>query len=227
MKSYDEQKALHGEQYVKNFVAEQTGYGRLNRLLKYIKLKKNDDVIDFACGNAILMPLISQQINSYTGIDFSEHFINAAEENKKKSFIKNAHFFCADINEYCSRHSNQFDKGFALDFSEHVYDDDWLKILKSTRIALKPKAKLYIHTPNGDFFLEKMKNKNFIIKQYPQHIAVRNIEENIKLLEQAGYQIKKVNLLPHYNILKYLHFLSYIPYFGQFFKARIFIEALA
>jgi len=114
----------------------------------------------------------------------------------------------------------------AFDFSEHVGDEEWLQILLSIKSSLKKEGKLYIHTPNGKYFLEIMKNKNFIFSQFPEHIAVRNAKQNIILLEKAGYEIQGVKFLSHYNILKYIHLLSFIPWLGSYFQARFFIIAV-
>ena len=57
-------------------------------------------------------------------------------------------------------------------------------------------------TPNADFFLERMKDKGILVKQFPEHIAVRTPEHNVALLSEAGFRIEHVRLLPHYNILK-------------------------
>jgi hypothetical protein len=46
-----------------------------------------------------------------------------------------------------------------MDFSEHVYDDDWLKILSSIKNSIKSGGSLYLHTPNSLFFVEQMKEK--------------------------------------------------------------------
>ena len=59
-----------------------------------------------------------------------------------------------------NKNIRKFDLGFAMDFSEHVYDKQWIEILKSIRKSMKPDGKLYLHTPNFDFFLEKMKDRN-------------------------------------------------------------------
>lgn len=109
----------------------------------------------------------------------------------------------------------------------YVYDESWLCNLKSIRKCLKPNGTLYLHTPNSEFFIEKMKERNFILRQFPEHIAVRNIVENTVLLEQAGFKVNSIRLLPHYNILRFLHPLSYIPFIGKWFNARLFIEAVA
>ena len=83
-----------------------------------------------------------------------------------------------------------------------------------------------MYTPNGNFFLEIMKRKNFIFKQFPEHIAVRSARQNIILLEKAGYEIKGIKFLSHYNILKHINIFSFIPWLGSYFQARLFIIAV-
>ncbi len=224
MKTPEELKRLHGQQYVDNYVKKQSPY-RLERLLRHMNLNKNQDVADFACGNGIMMELVAPCVKSYTGVDFSEEFIAAANRRKKTLAISNADFVNSSIEDYCGENPGKFDVCFAMDFSEHVYDQEWISILRHIRKSLKKHGSLYLHTPNGDFFLEIMKNHDFIIKQYPQHIAVRSLEENERLLIEAGFSISNIKLIPHYNILRIIHFLSHAPFFGKYFEARIFIEA--
>lgn len=223
MKSNDELKKLHGQKYVESF--EHNSIFRLNRLLKYVKIDNSMNIADFGCGNGMLMRLLASKVKSYIGIDFSESFIKAANKKKEELHIDNAGFICSDINLFCQNNLSEFDLAFAMDFSEHVYDKEWVEILKSIRSSIKSNGKFYLHTPNGEFFLEKMKNKNFLLKQFPEHIAVRTPKHNIDLLKEAGFRSIKIRFLPHYNILKYVHPLVYIPIVGKYFKARIFLEA--
>lgn len=223
MKSKTELKALHGKKYVESY--KRKSPLRLERLVKYVRIDRTFNVADFACGNSMLMEIISPKVKSYTGIDFSDPFIEAANEKKERLSIKNATFVCADINDFCQYNEKNFDVGFAMDFSEHVYDQEWSKILRSIRMSLKDNGKLYLHTPNAEFFLEKMKSKDFLVKQFPEHIAVRTIEHNIVMLKDAGFNVVQVHFVPHYNILRVVHPLSYFPFFGKYFRARIFIEA--
>ena len=225
MKSSEELKEIYDEDYVKFY--KRKSPVRLERLIKYMKVDSTSNVADFACGNSMLMGLIAPKVDSYVGIDFSEPFIRAANEKKERLSIMNAEFTCSDINDFCMRHQNTFDVGFAMDFSEHVYDHEWVQMLISIRKSLKPNGKLYLHTPNAEFFLEKMKNKNFIVEQLSGHIAVRTPEHNTSILREAGFNVTKVWLVPHYNILRLVHLFSYVPIVGKYFKARIFIEATA
>ena len=225
MKSEKQLKQLHGEEYVESFNKQSPL--RLIRLIDYIKVNSTYSVADYACGNGMLMEFIAPKVKSYTGIDFSEPFIRAANEKKEKLSIKNAEFVCSDIKEFCQLRENIFDVGFAMDFSEHVYNEEWAQILKSIKKSLKQNGKLYLHTPNAEFFLEKMKSKNLIFKQFPEHIAVRTPEKNASILRESGFNVEHIWLIPHYNLLKLVHPISYIPGVGKFFKARILIEATA
>lgn len=217
-------KDLYGKDYVERFSAQQSP-NRLKRLLRYIHLEPHYKVVDFACGNGMLLPYIAPSVAAYSGVDFSDEFIREANRRKEQLGIDNAEFYCNTIQNFCEEHINFFDCGFAMDFSEHVYDDDWVAILSSIKKSIKPGGSLYLHTPNILFFLEQMKEKSIIFTQFEEHIAVRSPEENIDLLNLAGFRIEKCLLLPHYNTLRFVHFLSYIPFIGKYFKARIFIHA--
>jgi len=224
MKNHNELKQMHGVDYVQSY-EQKASPKRLKRLMKHIGLNPNYMVADFACGNGLMMELVASHVKSYVGIDFSEPFIKAANKKRERLKIKNAKFICSDINSFCEKNKNKFNIGFAMDFSEHVYDEDWLNILKDIFSSLKENGTLYLHTPNAYFFMEIMRANNFIFKQLPEHIAVRTPEHSINLLKQVGFSRVNLLLIPSYTILRYIHFLSYLPIVGKYFKARIFIIA--
>ena len=223
MKTQYEMKNLHGQKYALNFDKTQNSF-RLKRLCKKITLTPYDKVADFGCGSGMLMPFVAPFVYKYIGVDFSQPFIKIANEKKKLMGITNASFECTSIDEFCRHHKDFFNVAFAFDLSEHVYDESLIVIFKSIKNALVPKGRFYLHTPNARFIIEIMKKYNLILKQFPQHIAVRTLKENIFLLEKTGFSIKKILLIPHYNnILRLLHPLSFVPLVGDYFKARIFI----
>lgn len=223
-KSPAQLREIYGKEYVEKYAETHSPY-RIERLMKYIHLDSTYHVADFACGNGMLMSLVAPKVASYVGVDFSEEFIREANQKKELLDIKNAEFFCSDINDFCDNYSESFDCAFAMDFSEHVYDKEWVKILTSIRKSLKTNGHLYLHTPNALFFSEILKDHSLFMRHHPGHIAVRSPDKNAELLIQAGYSIRKVLLIPHYNFLRFIHFFSYIPFLGKYFKARIFIEA--
>ncbi len=196
---------------------------RISRLLSYVDFLPDDVVADYACGDGILLTLIHERVKRYVGIDFSKEFIANANERLDLLGARNAQFVCSDIVDFCKAHPNEFDKAFTLDFSEHIYDEDFLHIYSGIRDSLKHKAKLYLHTPNADFLLEILKAKG-ILAQFPEHVAVRNANSYRSLLRKAGFQSIRVFPLSHYKwVLFPLHSLSYLPGFGRYFQARLFI----
>ena len=197
---------------------------RLTRLIKYIDFNKEDRVADFACGNGVLLDLIYNKVFSYDGIDFSEDFIQLAKKRKEENGINNAKFYSMDILEFCKDKIGVYDKAFAMDFSEHISDDEFVSIFRSIKRTLKDNGKLYIHTPNGDYLLEIFK-KLGLMKKDKGHIGIRNDEQYIYLLRKIDNKNIKIKYLAHYlSYLSIFHFLSYIPFFGKYFKARLFIE---
>ena len=191
-----------------------------------MRLDARDKVSDFGCGSGLLMPYVAPLVHSYTGVDFSQPFIELANAKKESLGMANASFQCTSVEAFCSANQNAFDTAFALDVLEHVYDEDWRSILKSIRSSLTDEGRLYIHTPNARFFVEIMRKHNFILKQFPEHVAVRTPEENVALLENAGFRVARMLLLPSYTFLRMVHPLSYVPLVGGYFKARIFVEAV-
>ncbi|MBU1202691.1 class I SAM-dependent methyltransferase [Patescibacteria group bacterium] len=199
---------------------------RLENLLKPIKFNSDFRVVEYGCGNGLWGELIHNRVKSYTGVDFSEQFINLAKRRHKALNIRNTRFNCNDIIKFSEEHDNEFDQAFSMDFSEHVYDDDFISIFTAIRNTLKPNGKLYLHTPNGDYFLELCK-KNGILKQSVGHIGIRNVKKHINLLEKVGFKNIVIYYLPHYiKLLSVFHFISYLPIIGKFFKARLLIKCI-
>lgn len=221
-RSAGELKNFYRGEYVAKYLDKPIS--RLRRLLPYINLSRSDEVADFACGSGMLLELIHGKIAHYWGVDFSEEFIEVAKREALRKDLGGASFECAEIVDFCSKHQGYFDKAFALDFSEHIYDDNFINIFSAVFRSLKEGGRLYIHTPNGDYFLEILKKKGFL-KQFTEHVAVRNAGAYVKLLREVGFTSVNVHFLAHYvRPLSYLHFLSHIPLAGRIFQARLFIE---
>jgi 2-polyprenyl-6-hydroxyphenyl methylase / 3-demethylubiquinone-9 3-methyltransferase len=95
------------------------------------------------------------------------------------------------------------------------------------RCAMRSGGRLYLHTPNLGYILERMKAANIILRQSPEHVAVRDLEGNLRLLREAGFIIRTAQVVRHYNVLRYLDGLRHLPAIGRWFEARLFIEAEA
>lgn len=226
MAELDEARRLHSGEYVERYVHKPLT--RLERLVPLMALTPRDVLADFGCGDGMLAQIVCDRINAYHGIDFSQDFIEAAHERMRIAGISNASFHCADIVDFCQAHPAAFDVATALDFSEHIDDATFVRTFSAIRGAMKRGGRLYLHTPNLGFFLEQAKDIG-IVAQFPEHIAVRNLPQNIDLMIASGFEPAKISarVLPHYNVLKILHPLRRLPLIGGLFEARLFITCEA
>lgn len=223
-KTQKELRELYSDKYVRMFENdERLQFKRVKGILEHVNLSANDVIGDFACGNGILSSIIHHKVKSCYGVDFSGEFIETAKRRAEKNKVSNVSYIEADIVDFCKDNLNFFDKIFTLDFSEHIYDQDFIKIYTSIYSSLKPGGILFLHTPNGEFLIEIFKNKG-IMQQFPEHIAVRNAASYIHMLNKIGFTNIQINYISHYNnILRFLHVFSFLPMIGKFFKARLLI----
>jgi len=215
--------AIYDQSYVD--IYDPHAVQRIRRMLPLFDLSPTDVVADFGCGNGVLLELIADRVRRYVGVDFSEPFIRGAERRRDASGITNGTFEWADVVEFCARHTGEFDAAFALDFSEHVYDDQFLRIFGAIRSSLKRRGRLYLHTPNAEYFLEQFHEWG-VLKQVEGHVGVRTAREHVDLLRQCGFTGVEVRYLAHYLIFaSRFHFLGHLPLVGRFLRARLFITA--
>jgi 2-polyprenyl-6-hydroxyphenyl methylase / 3-demethylubiquinone-9 3-methyltransferase len=215
---------LHSGDYVERY--KRKPLRRVSNLAAKMALRDGDELADFACGTGMLLHAIGARKGLYHGIDFSPDFIAAAREWAERSALQNWEFHCTDIIDFCGQNPQRFDVATALDFSEHVNDEEATEIFNSIRRSMKPGGTLYVHTPNREFFIEQMKERG-ILKQFPEHIAVRSPAQMRRLLVEAGFNQHDIAIqsIPHYNILKVVHSLGSLPIIGKYLRARLWITA--
>lgn len=217
--------SLHSGSYVQ--VLENIPISRLVRLLPFMPLKQGDHLVDLACGPGALSHLIHDIVGSYDGVDFSPEFIASARTAAQRMGIRNARFHCEDVTSYCNRHPLSAHVITAFDFSEHIYDEDFLRIFSAAYTALRPGGRLFLYTPNLDFFYERMKDAG-LAKQFPQHVAVRTERQYRALLERCAFIPERIACAfpSHYNVFRFLHPLSSLPSLGKWFRAKLFFTCV-
>lgn len=221
--SENQRRDMHSGDYVE--LLDSIPISRMTRLLPLMALTPTTRLVDFASGTGPLSMLVKDKVATYEGIDFSQDFVDAARRIAAEKGVQNATFHCEDIVSFCERHNSEYDIVTANDFSEHVYDRDFLQIFSAAHAILKPGGELYIYTPNLTFFWEWMKAVG-LAKQFPQHIAVRNADQYLTLLKQCGFarDCMQIRYLAHFNVLRFLHPLSHLPLIGKYFQAKLFIS---
>lgn len=221
----DELRDLYRKDYVSAY--HQHPGPRLERLVDRADLSIDMTVADLGCGNGLLLDVLYGRVGTYYGVDFSDEFIARARERQvgQGRDPGTFSFHAQSIGDFCDRHSGMIDRAFALDFAEHLYDDDLVAVFESVRNCLRSDGRFYLHTPNRDFFVEILKARG-IMKQLPEHIAVRNASDTTALLERAGFTRVRVEFIAHYlPALSWLDHFSRVPGLGRFMRARIFIDA--
>jgi len=217
----EELRAIYDQSYVDQY--DPHAVQRMRRLLPFFDFPPGAEVADFGCGNGVLLELVSPMVRHYTGVDFSAEFVRAAERRRDALGIRNGTFHCGDIVAFCNERPNRFDAAFALDFSEHIYDDQFLVVFRAICRSLKPGAPLYLHTPNADYFMERLKARG-ILTQVEGHVGVRDARHHQTLLAQCGFADVKVRYLAHYlYVASLFHGLGFLPVVGALFRARLFL----
>lgn len=216
-------EVMHGEQYVQQFANERQ-VARVVRLLEYVELSSDAVVLDAGCGTGILSGLLASRCGSYTGVDFSQAMLQEARTRAGREGLRNCEFICADLVEHMYAAEGIYDAIFMLDLSEHVPDAEWAGIVAAARHALQPGGKVYLHTPNLDFVVERLKQRGWM-RQFPEHIAVRDAVGNANFFHDAGFAFVRCDMLPHYNVLRWLHPLASLPLIGRYFAARLWLVA--
>jgi cyclopropane fatty-acyl-phospholipid synthase-like methyltransferase len=202
---------------------------RISQILRHLSFSKSDRVCELGCGLGHVLFAIQPEIAHGLGVDFSPHATAEAIRQRDAAGMHNLEFRAQAVEDLVKDASlgGRFTKVLLMDISEHLYDDTLRQFLATARHLLAPGGRLYIHTPNAAYYLEIMKAHNFILKQFPSHIAVRSRGAYEKLLQDCEFRTLRVVPLPHYNRLLGTidRFLMNLPLLGHLFEARLLIEA--
>lgn len=202
---------------------------RIENIIRELDLDKSDRVCEFGCGTGDVIFAISNLVDYCLGIDFSADAIKMADDARKERQKSCVEFACGDITTICTmeKYHRKFTKVLMMDVTEHIDDGVFSEFLRAAKKILKKQGVIYIHTPNKDSILEIMKDNNFILKQLPGHIAVRNARQYQHILNKEGIQVTSVKYLPHYNKLVGLidRLFMNLPGLGRYFRSRLLIKS--
>ena len=91
----------------------------------------------------------------------------------------------ADVADLAPVADGSVDAVAAIDLVEHIDDPTLAAMLRECRRVLKPGGRLGIYTPDRAHYVERMKAHDFLLKQFPQHIAVRRVAEYRRFLARG------------------------------------------
>ena len=144
---------------------QQTYADTIERTKKY--LKKDDIVLDFACGTGITTIQISGFVRKIHAIDISQRMIDIAEEKAEKNQISNIKFYKTDL----------FNEEFEKNSFDVVLAFNVLYFLKNSPENI---SRIYeLLKPGGPFIS-----------------ATDCLGENISLLNRIKYFLGRIGILP-------------------------------
>jgi predicted SAM-dependent methyltransferase len=111
---------------------------------------------------------------------------------------------------------------------EHIDDPTLAAMLRECRRVLVPGGRLGLYTPDRAHYVERLKAHDFLLKQFPQHIAVRRVEAYRSFLADAGFRIDldAYSVTPFPAVRWIEAALAPLPLIGPTFRYRILLSAV-
>lgn len=165
---------------------KQNYFSYIGKLIKFVNLKKNDFILDVACGNgAHLVTLKKLGFKNLKGFDY--HYTESALKNTKEHCIE---IYKHDMRRRIEKEHYDFIMLNSTSFG-YFNDQDNEKVLKNCHEALNPGGKLFIDNLSREFIV-----KNFC----PKHWA--NLKDGVFLLEEREWSKDKKNLLSLWHLIE-------------------------
>ena len=226
---YDEAyyRGLHPHHWFKN---PQRKYEERDRdVLRVVAPRPADVVLELGSARGDVSFLLSRHAREVIGVDAAPEALAMAEAARAELEIPNVRWLRADVADLRGVADRSVDAVAAIDLVEHVDDPTLAAMLRECRRVLVPGGRLGIYTPDRAHYVERMKARDFVLKQFPQHIAVRRAAEYRRFLAEAGFAIDLLDwsVSPFPGVRWVERALAPLPLVGSAFRYRILIRALS
>lgn len=158
---------------------------RLAAIRDLVEPRPGDRIVDLGCAAGAITHFLSAHGCHVVGVDSAPLAIQRA-----RTLFPDLSFVLADA-ACLPLDDGSFAKAVAADFTEHVDDPDFRRILAETRRVLRPGGTLSIYTPNPLHLVERLKERNLLLAQNPTHIGLRTAPHLKRVLLDAGYEIER------------------------------------
>jgi 2-polyprenyl-6-hydroxyphenyl methylase / 3-demethylubiquinone-9 3-methyltransferase len=184
-------------------------------------------VLDLGSALGDVCFLLAPHVKEAVGVDASPRAIELARARASDRGFENVRFVAGDVADLGAIPGGSVDVAGAFDLLEHVDDETVRRMLRSLVRVLKPGGAFVAYTPNREHYVERLKAKNVVLKQFPEHIAVRRPREIRKLIESAGWRVRSLTYSPApFPVVRWLErALLPIPVLGRPFRYRILVRA--
>lgn len=184
-------------------------------------------ILDLGTARGEVCFLLAPHAQEVIGIDASPKALALAEAGRKRRALSNVRFVQGDVATLEPIPAGSVDVAGAFDLLEHIDDSTVRQMLDALRRVLKKGGVLAVYTPNRQHYVERLKAHDFILKQFPEHIAVRRPREIERLLVEGGWRVTELtySTSPFPGVRWIEKLLWWVPVVGQFFRYRILLKA--
>lgn len=210
------------------FAAPQRKWAERDRdILSLARPSSGQTVLDLGSALGDVCFLLAPRVQEAIGLDASPRALELARARAGERGLRNVRFLEGDVADLAGIPGASIDVAGAFDLIEHVDDDTVRRMLRSLRRVLKPGGRFVAYTPNREHYVERFKARGFLLKQFPEHIAVRRPREIRKLLESEGWRIRSLRYspVPFPGVRWVERVLWRLPVLGPLFRYRILVEA--
>jgi ubiquinone/menaquinone biosynthesis C-methylase UbiE len=171
--------------------------------------------------------LLAPRVREAIGVDASPRALEIAEAERERRGLANVRFLRSDVASLDGVSDASIDVAGAFDLLEHVDDATVRQMLRALTRVLRPGGVLAAYTPNREHYVERLKAHDFILKQFPEHIAVRRPREIQRLLEAEGWRLLEMTYSPApFPVVHWIEKLLWrVPGLGRLFRYRILLRA--
>jgi SAM-dependent methyltransferase len=184
-------------------------------------------LLDLGSARGDVCFLVAPRVREAIGIDASPKALEIAERERARRGLRNVRFVLGDVAELAPIPDASVDVAGAFDLLEHVDDATVRQMLASLRRVLRRGGIFVAYTPNREHYVERLKAHDLLLKQFPEHIAVRRPSEIRRLLEEEGWRVVELSYstapFPAVRFLERL--LAPLPGIGRLFRYRILVRA--
>jgi 2-polyprenyl-6-hydroxyphenyl methylase / 3-demethylubiquinone-9 3-methyltransferase len=219
---------FEGLHRVTPFAAPERKWRERDRDILRLAAPKRDSVIlDLGSARGDVCFLLAPHVREAIGIDASERALEIADGERRRRGLDNVRFVQGDVAELSPIPDESIDVAGAFDLLEHVDDATVRQMLAALRRVLKPGGVFVAYTPNREHYVERMKAHDFLLAQFPEHIAVRRPSELRRLLAEEGWRVGELSYAtsPFPGVRWAEKVLSRLPGVGRLFRYRILLRA--
>ena len=202
---------------------------RRRDVLRVVAPQPEDRILELGSARGDVTFLLAERAREVVGLDASDVALGMAEAERSHRGLSNVRFVKGDVAELSMFSDLSFDAVAAIDLVEHVDDATLSSMLREVKRVLVPGGRLGIYTPDRAHCVERMKAHDLLLKQFPEHIAVRRTEAYVRFLEVAGFAIGLLDWsVSPFPVVRWAEkALAPLPLVGPTFRYRILLRAIA